>query len=88
MEAYLLDGEFVKAWCQQNLATAEQAVVSALTNEQSYSAFVTGSLGSYLSKVNVLVRVLQALDGIRAREAQAASATSSALGHNAGASDR
>ncbi|KAG2435928.1 hypothetical protein HXX76_007123 [Chlamydomonas incerta] len=80
LEAYLLDGGFVKAWAAACLARAEQAATSALTADMAFHSFQSsGQLQGQLAQTRVLVAVLRALDRIRA-----AAAGGTAAGGNAG----
>ncbi|GLC41829.1 hypothetical protein PLESTM_001250000 [Pleodorina starrii] len=76
LEAYLLDGGFVKAWAQARLQRAEQAATSALANDASFHAFQASHLQQQLAQMRVLVSVLRSLDRIRA---VAAGGTAAAL---------
>ncbi|KXZ46899.1 hypothetical protein GPECTOR_39g393 [Gonium pectorale] len=66
LEAYLLDGGFVKAWAQAALQAAEQAATSALQSDSAFLAFQAGPLQRQLSQIRILTTVLRALDRIRA----------------------
>lgn len=75
LEAYLLDGGFVKAWAAACLARAEQAATSALTADMAFHSFQSsGQLQGQLAQTRVLVAVLRALDRIRAAAAGGAMA--------------
>ena len=66
LEAWLLDGEFVKAWCSTCLKRAEQAAVGSLTSDQTFAAFsASGQLQQQLAQARVLAGVLRSLDRIR-----------------------
>ncbi|KAG2433091.1 hypothetical protein HYH02_012794 [Chlamydomonas schloesseri] len=86
LEAYLLDGGFVKAWAAACLQRAEQAATSALTADMAFHSFqASGQLQAQLAQTRVLVAVLRALDRIRA--AAAGGAVASGAG-SAGTGDR
>lgn len=67
VDAYLLDGEFMKAWCQQHLQQIEQTLAQALASDASLAQFAA-SVAAHLSRVNALVRILQALQQLRKRD--------------------
>lgn len=73
VDAYLLDGEFVKAWCSQHLDQAEATLSQALASDASLAQFAAAA-AAQLSRVNALVRILQALQQLRKRDASMAQA--------------
>lgn len=64
MEAQLLDGGFVKDWCQASLAASQEQLRSALASDTQLSTYVSHHLQRELSKAHVIVSVLQALGRI------------------------
>lgn len=62
LEAQLLDGNFIKEWCQRCLQRSETDVVTALKSESLFKQFCSRSLQQELSSANTLVNVLAALD--------------------------
>lgn len=64
-EAQLLDGEFVRAWCEKALHGIEASVVAALKSEQLFQHYLAKQLHREQGKVAVLLSVLQALQRIR-----------------------
>lgn len=65
LEAYLLDGGFVKTWAQGCLQRAEAQVSAALQTDAAFRS-CEEQLQRQLSQARVLVAVLRALDAIRA----------------------
>jgi len=65
VDAQLLDGQFVKEWCQSTLQHMESELVTTLKNEQLFQQFQTRELQKQIGKANVLVDVLHALARIR-----------------------
>lgn len=63
-EAQLLDGQFVKEWCQSVLRESQEQLQSALQTDAQLAAYITVQLQRELSKANVLVSVLNALGRI------------------------
>lgn len=64
-EAQLLDGEFVRSWCEKTLQQIESAVVAALMSDQQFRQFQATQLHTELGKVSILLSVLEALERIR-----------------------
>lgn len=76
LEAWLLDGDLVKAWSCACLQRAEQAAVAALTSDHAFGAFAATQLQQQLAQARVLVSVLKALDRIRSGSGRGTSAGS------------
>lgn len=80
LEAYLLDGGFVKAWAQACLQRAEQVSTSALIDDASFCKFQTEGLPKHLAQMRLLVSLLRSLDRIRTGTAGATISAPGATG--------
>jgi hypothetical protein len=63
-EAQLLDGEFVRRWCQKTLAQIEGELVAALKSDLVFQEYQGRQVAKDLGRVSMLRSVLDALDRI------------------------